>query len=424
MVAAGGPGDGNTTSSQDSSGAVLTPPAEGISPPSRREPEAETPLEVGTILGGFQVDKILGRGGMAVVYRAVQLSLNRPVAIKVLAARYSSNPRFVERFDREAGALAQITHPNIVNIIEKGSQDNLYYFVMELVEGITLDQLIHSVDLTHRHYTHVITEIGKALSYVHGMGIIHRDIKPANVLVTRHGMVKVSDFGIAHIAEGDAPAEDGRRVATLGTLHYMAPEQAMDPGKVDARADIYSLAVTFYKMFTRQLPTGNFPSPSALNPKLPMEVDAVMARGLQRKPENRYQDVREFCEDLLAAFHPGMIKKKKSSTDSGISMPSLFSGGTGGGDAGGERTDRISTSALFRPAFLYSDSDPEVSTPLPRPSPLAQGATPAAAEEAELEEDEQDPPFYARPLFWIGTGVILLGVAAGFVYAYLEGLFL
>lgn len=274
----------------------------GSAPPPR---EPDTPLEPGTRLGGFEIRRVLGRGGMATVYKATQLSLNRPVAVKVLARRFSRNKTFIKRFDQEAGALAGLNHPNIVNIIDKGVVDNNYFFVMEIVEGITLDQLLHSVELTEQHYLHIIGEISKALTYVHSRGIIHRDIKPSNILVNRQGVVKVGDFGIAHIAEGGVPAERSGRMATVGTAYYMSPEQATDPGSVDQRADVYSLGVTFYKMFTRQLPAAGGDSalpPTEVNPRLPKAVDAILARAMERDPSKRYQEVVQLCDALVQAF--------------------------------------------------------------------------------------------------------------------------
>lgn len=271
-----------------------------------RNREPEIPLPTGTRLGGFEIRRVIGRGGMATVYKATQLSLKRPVAVKVLAKRFARSPLFVDRFEQEAGALAGLNHPNIVNIIDKGVIDDNYFFVMEIVEGITLDQLLHSVELTEQHYLHIISEISKALSYVHSKGIIHRDIKPSNILINRQGVVKVGDFGIAHMTEtGETMADRKGRKGTVGTAHYMSPEQATDPASVDQRADIYSLAVTFYKMFTRQLPPAGATQvtpPSEINLALPKAVDAIIARAMNPDPALRYAEVSEFCDALIGAF--------------------------------------------------------------------------------------------------------------------------
>ncbi len=166
-------------------------------------PPGERVLQPGERLGGFQIQEMVGAGGMAVVYKALQLSLNRPIALKVLNSRFSRDSAFVQRFDQEAGALAALNHPNIVNIIDKGRDQDLYYFVMEFIPGTSLDRAIVEGRLTLTDYIIIINGIRDALSYVHNRGIVHRDIKPANILLSDEGRVKVSDFGIAHIAWGD-----------------------------------------------------------------------------------------------------------------------------------------------------------------------------------------------------------------------------
>ena len=282
--------------------------------------EASAPLPSGMMLGGFQIQKALGKGGMAMVYRGVQTSLNRPVAIKVLSPRYAKDPALVRRFEREAGALAGLSHPNIVNIIERGEASGYHYIVLELVEGVTLNHVLHTVELKERHYLRVIEELGNALAYIHSLGIVHRDVKPSNILVNRQGVVKLSDFGI--VLAGEEPEAPGRG-ATVGTASYMAPEQRRDPNAVDPRADIYSLAVTFYKMFTRQLPGDPYVPPSQLNPALSAGVDAVIARGMQANPDDRPATVREFCDDLRRAFEAGRQAGGADSADSSAVMSPL-----------------------------------------------------------------------------------------------------
>ena len=403
-----------------------SPEPEVVTPtesPSGDSQDSDATLPEGTIMGNFRIDSLLGIGGMAHVYRATQLSLNRPVALKILASRLARKQGFVERFDREAGALASLTHPNIVNVIDKGSHEDHYFFAMELVDGITLDQLIQSVDLTPRHYTHVVAEISKALAYVHERGIIHRDIKPANVLVTRHGVVKVSDFGIAHITEGDAaPSASEPARAAVGTQHYMAPEQMHNSDAVDARADIYSLGVTFYKMLTRQLPAPVWQPPSTVNPKLPLELDSIIARAMAVNPAERFATVTEFCDAILAAFNPSLRPQAKASDGPGrMASAGLFAGTTFSkrkGDATDPGSDAVSTSALFRPAFLESNFDLEPGTPVPAPSPVrpapvavAEPTPPpmraAPAPEAP-DDDGEETSLGRRLLFWL---VVVVGVA-------------
>lgn len=408
-------------------------PAKAAADKDGKEKEKDVTLPAGTRLGGFELRRVLGRGGMATVYKAVQLSLNRPVAVKLLAPRFASSHVFVERFDREAGALATLNHPNIVNIIDKGVEDGKhYYFVMEYVEGITLDQLMHAVDLTERHYTHIIGEISKALTYVHGRGIIHRDIKPSNILVDKPGNVKVSDFGIAHIAEGDAPAERFGKNATVGTTNYMAPEQAQNPGAVDMRADVYSLGVTFYKMFTKQLPVGEWKPPTLLNPNLPRTVDAVIARAVQPNPGDRYATVKEFCDELITLFATA-----SSSSTVGVDLVSSLAPGAVGAFSFGstlstsasssgtsyavaaDSTDSSATGSAFRTGSL---SDSSFGSPGFASSSVLRGVMgappPGAPAQDEIEEEE---PSRKMLYLAIAAGVVLLALIGGAAWYFLAG---
>lgn len=255
------------------------------------------------LAGNFVIESQLGQGGMSIVYKAVQKSLSRPVAVKVLHSRFARDREFIARFEAEAGALAALQHPNIVNIIDRGHDGDHYFFVMEYVEGETLDQLIIANRLAPTDWRRVIGACREALDYIHRRGVVHRDIKPSNILVGREGLVKLGDFGIAHIVTTD-PLEQARLQSprTVGTANYMAPEQTSDPAGVDHRADIYSLGVTFYKMFTRSLPIGDFPMPSEANTDVPISVDDVIRRAMAHDRDARYQSAQAFCDDLLKAL--------------------------------------------------------------------------------------------------------------------------
>ncbi|MDX2177704.1 MAG: protein kinase [Candidatus Sumerlaeia bacterium] len=260
-------------------------------------------IAAGDVLGvGYEVIDVIGEGGMAVVYRARQKSLSRVVALKAMHPRFSADREFVTRFEREAGALAALNHPNIVSIIDRGQERNIYYFVMEFVDGETLDQKIIDNTLSLKEWREVIQACRDGLEFVHRRGVVHLDIKPSNILIDREGRAKISDFGIAHIVTGDDAAEEGPKRA-FGTSYYMAPEQTAMPGAVDARADIYALSVTFYKMITRSMPAPDtVMPPSEVNTDIPVAVDAVIFRGMAPDREERYQNVRDFCDDLLKAL--------------------------------------------------------------------------------------------------------------------------
>lgn len=237
---------------------------------------------------------------MAVVYRTLQRSLGRDVALKALHPRFSRDHNFIQRFAGESGALAALSHPNIVSIIDRGNDGDIYYFVMEFVDGQNLDQRILADTLTLTDWRAVIAACRDSLDYVHRRNIVHRDIKPSNILISADGQVKLADFGIAHLLSGNAPRDTSG--TPMGTQHYMAPELTHDPANVDHRVDVYALGVTFYKMMTRRMPVGEFGAPSEVNKNLPISVDAVIFQALAPNCDDRYQNVKDFCDDLLRAL--------------------------------------------------------------------------------------------------------------------------
>jgi len=251
---------------------------------------------------GYRVVAIVGFGGMGTVYRAIQLSMEREVALKVLHKRYSHVPRFVDRFEREATALAALNHPNIVAVIDRGRVGDTYYFVMEYVRGRTLRYLMRNKQLTVERAVEVAVQICDALHAAHACGVVHRDIKPGNILVAPDGLVKVADFGIVHIAGDDKHAERERRTR-LGTAKYMAPEQRGTGLVVDHRADIYALGTTLYEMLTGRLPDGS--PASAHNPAIPKPLDEIIERATREDREERFQsavEMRDALEAILATL--------------------------------------------------------------------------------------------------------------------------
>jgi serine/threonine-protein kinase len=258
-------------------------------------------LEPGTVVADYSIIETLGRGGISIVYRAVNLDSGAHVALKMLDKRFASDHRFLDRFAAEVETLGQLSHPNIVALFGHGFFDDTPWIAMELIEGITLDQLIHAIELSADQYLHLIREISQGLTYVHANGLLHGDVKPSNILVTRSGIVKIADFGIAHRL-GTLAASEPTSGSARGTSCYMAPELFTHPAHVDYRADIFSLGVTFYKMFTKNLPSHPWKPASLLNHELPKGVDEALARALQEDPDRRYITVNEFCETLAPMF--------------------------------------------------------------------------------------------------------------------------
>ena len=228
----------------------MTPSTNSFSSSGAGDWVPPTPEQLAPLLPDYEILSLLGAGGMGAVYHGIQLSLNRPVAIKLLPPELGQDPQFAERFRREAQAMAQLNHPNIVLIYNFGQTSEChFYFVMEYVEGVDLQEYVNQSALTHEGVLNAICQICVALEYAHEKGFVHRDIKPANVFVNGDGVLKVGDFGLAKIVSD----EDGIDVAekfsltmtgvAMGTPHYIAPEQLNAIPGIDQRADIYSLGV-------------------------------------------------------------------------------------------------------------------------------------------------------------------------------------
>ena len=254
--------------------------------------------EVAKRLPQFEIRQMLGRGGMGVVYQARQIQLDRIVALKILPPSDAASPDFVERFRREARSLARLSHPNIVSVYDFGESNGLYYFVMELVDGLNLRQMILSHRLTAAEALAVVPKICDALQFAHEEGIVHRDIKPENILIDKKGRVKIADFGLAKLL-GREETDPRLTVsgATLGTPRYMAPEQMDKPESVDHRADIYSLGVVFYEMLTGELPMGRFAPPSQ-KVQIDVRLDEIVLHALERDVELRYQHARDMKSEV------------------------------------------------------------------------------------------------------------------------------
>jgi len=261
--------------------------------PTRADPSPPDPF-LGQVLGGCRIDEVLGRGGMGVVYKATQLSLNRAVAIKVLPEEVCGQPQFVERFKREVDVLSRLSHPNVVTVFERGEIDGRLYVIMEFVQGTSLREVMRRGPLPSAEALVIVRGVLAALEHAHAKGIIHRDIKPENVLVAPGGIVKVADFGLSRLM---GPADATRLTHThlvLGTFEYMAPEQRERAKEVDERADIYATGVVLYELLAGELPIGHF---AALSRKRPKEcdsrIDAIVEKSLAKSPGERYQRASE-----------------------------------------------------------------------------------------------------------------------------------
>jgi serine/threonine-protein kinase len=273
-----------------------------------------------TSIQGYKILTKIGQGAMGSIYKALQISMDRIVAIKCLAPKYSQNDKFRERFLREARAVARLNHPNIIQGIDVGESNGVHYFAMEYIDGPTVGELLkRGGALDEKRALNIVTQIARALHHAFGHGIIHRDIKPDNIMLTREGVAKLCDLGLAKLPKDEGDASGTRPGASMGTPYYIAPEQARGEQNVDTRADIYSLGSSFYHMAAGEVPfpgqsaadviskhlTEPVTPPRARNPLISGAVDFVIVKMMQKGREDRYQTPAELVRDLEAIAQGG-----------------------------------------------------------------------------------------------------------------------
>lgn len=276
----------------------------GISQPGQRDDRGSDGLptveELNAQFPQLEIQRLVGRGGMGAIFQARQTALDRDVALKLIAREFSADAAFVERFEREAKALAKLSHPHIVTVYDFGhTPDGIAYLIMEFVDGINLREAIAGGNVGPDEALQVVSTICDALEYAHSKGVVHRDIKPENILLGEDGTLKVVDFGIAKIFDESvrSPTLTGTR-QLLGSLHYMAPEHMDAPDQVDHRVDLYALGVVFYELLTGQLPLGRYEAPSRVHNGVDRRLDAIVLKTLHRRPELRYQRAAELGSDI------------------------------------------------------------------------------------------------------------------------------
>lgn len=258
----------------------------------------------------------IGRGGMAVVFLARQLSLDRLVAIKVLNQSVLHDEQLLKRFAREARIISRLSHPGIVQVYDSHITDSEAFIVTEYLEGGDMRRLFYLPLNEWRRKVVLIGRVAEALQYVHEKGIVHRDIKPSNILLTNEGLPKICDFGIATALWGQE-SRLTRTFEAMGTLDYIAPEQKENSHGVDFRADIYSLGVILYRLLTGKKPEGAFKSPISLVPGIPRRLDELVMTCLQPDPQRRFPSTRDLCLELKS-FSSGEDSGEKSGpTNSG-----------------------------------------------------------------------------------------------------------
>jgi tRNA A-37 threonylcarbamoyl transferase component Bud32 len=307
-----------------------------------------SPAELAPHFPQLEILECLGRGGMGVVYKARQKSLNRVVALKLLAPERVADAKFARRFAHEAQALATLNHPSIVTIYDFGQAGGFYFLLMEFVNGVNLRQAMKAGRFTPEQALSVVPPVCEALQYAHEHGIVHCDIKPENLLLDKEGRVKIADFGIAKMLGAESSGVGPSESQPAGTPQYMAPEQREHRG-TDHRADIYSLGVVLYEMLTGELPADKLQPPSSRirGMQIDVRLDEIVLRALEETPELRFSTAAEFrtqVETVASSSAAGPANAKPSSSAPRFSRAALFAAGW------------ITLSVFVVPPFLWHEA--------------------------------------------------------------------
>ena len=393
------------------------------------------------LINRYEIIMKIGSGGMADVYKAKDHVLNRLVAIKVLKQEYSTDATFVKKFRVEAQSAAGLSHPNIVNVYDVGEDDGVYFIVMELVQGITLKNYIDMKGkLDIREALNISVQIASGLSAAHENRIIHRDIKPQNIIMSRDGKVKVTDFGIAKVADSTTVT-----TTAAGTVHYISPEQARG-GYSDERSDIYSLGITMYEMVTGRVPfegetnvavalmhiQSEITPPRQLEPSIPVSFEKIILKCTQKKPERRYASARELIADLRKVLThpdgeyvviPGAIPQGRTIVMNNNDIDSL-------------KAASLRKNLGTKPEETYVEEPEEeeeekpVQKPVQKKRPVKKKDIEEDNEDDDFDKDEEDDddeevnPALSKVMMALGIGgFIILAVIIFFIIGHAAGFF-
>ena len=378
---------------------------------------------IGQTIGKYRIVELLGRGGMAEVYKAYQASLDRHVAIKLMHAFLADDADFISRFEREAKNVAALRHPNIIQVFDFDVHQDTPYMVMEYVEGGTLKAYLESLAIRHESLPtaealRIIREVARALAYAHRRNMMHRDVKPANVMLDPSGRVILTDFGIAKILTGPSYTATG---ATIGTPSYMSPEQGMGrPG--DHRSDVYSLGVMLHQLATGQLPfeadtplavmlrhvNDPLPLPRSIKPDLQEGVERIILKSMAKSPDDRFQSADEMLANLENLDAATLLAIPPASMASGAAaqLPTMA--------APGGAAPATATSIAAGPATQI--------TPTQGVTRLSQAAGTAATSDT-IAAEQARPTRRVSPVFAVALGlVLLLGLGGlGFIFTSTGG---
>lgn len=372
---------------------------------------------IGQDLGGrYEIISRIGGGGMALVYKAHDILLNRRVAVKVLRSQFVHDEEFIRRFRREAQSAASLSHPNVVSIYDVGQQDDIHYIVMEYIEGHNLNEIIQErAPLQTEEAVRIAQQICDALEHAHQNQIIHRDIKPHNILIGKNGRVKVTDFGIARAVTSATITQAG---SVVGSVHYFSPEHAKGVSAGE-QSDLYSLGVVLYQMLTGELPfhgespisvalkhlQETFVEPRVVNPHIPQSVENIILRSMRKNPGERYTSAGEMLRDLETCLQPDRLNEPKLVFDN---------------DA---EADMDETRIMPAIGGALRDSQPSSGA---RPTPAGAGAAGAAgavgatgtAGAAPVQDEEPDEPSAAaqpkkkwvRPVVTVSVTLVIIAL--------------
>ena len=371
---------------------------------------APEPADLAPLFPGYEIQRLIATGGMGAVYCAVQKSLDRTVALKILPLELSQDAAFCKGFETEAKAMARLNHPNLIGVYDFGEVNGMLYIVMEFVPGQSIYHSAHGHAIDPAEVIRLISAICHGLAHAHENGIIHRDIKPANILLDLNAQPKIGDFGLARPIE--RKIEEGEEI--FGTPHYTAPEVVDFPHSVDYRADIFSVGVMLHELLTGKLPADDL-RPASLIARCDVRFDAIIKRATQPLPATRYASAEEMAKDLQAIVksqattsprsagppRPSVRRprqaaaRKKSSSFPGILML-LLAVGIGVYSFNHFRKNQSPKLVILQPAPakppLQTDPEPEpepVPEVAPQPSPMPEASVPEPAPEAVPEVVEE-----------------------------------
>jgi serine/threonine protein kinase len=337
---------------------------------------------MGVLTQNYEIIREIGRGGMGAVYLANDKRLDRQVAIKVLQLDPSldnaASTEIIQRFQKEARAIAKLNHPNIVSIYDIGEENSRYYMVIELLEGQALSNMVERKErLSHDSVLSIGIQICAALSYAHKNGIVHRDIKPANIMFSQENIAKLTDFGIAQLGNDKLSLTQAGSI--LGSILYIPPEQLIDSRKVDKRADIYSLGVTLFQLFTGRLPfegetvaevitkilNQEVPSMRSFDPAIPEHLDEIILKAMKKEPTERYEEVSELGKALtnyrlqpsLYSNHSANNEFRQNTKPSSVSDSTLIIPTKGNGTSTTRNEKKNSTTQKLAPEGLVTKGD-------------------------------------------------------------------